>query len=665
MSYIQFDKNQLVNLSYSLGKEVIRSNKSGAYASTTISGCNTRRHHGLLVAPQQKISGLHVIISTLDETVVCGDATFDLGVHKYPEIYDPKGYKYLRDFVAEPMPKLTYRLGPDVVLTKEKLLVERENRTLVRYILEEAKEPVKLRLKPFLAFRNVHQLMKANDKINREVSDISQGIRLCLYEGYDDLYMQLSKAPDFVAQQNWYYSLEYTEDMEMGMDYQEDLYVPGYFEISMQKGETVIFTGGPDEVKTANLLRMFNTQTRKRTERDSYENCLKVAAGQFVLKTKGKGKSKKNDRTEVIASYQLYRRGGRDAFISIPGLTLPKEDTKTFKEVFDTMLKDRKGMFFPFWENTDAEATYEAMDAPLWFIWSLQQYVARTGDKSAVWKAYGKDVREILEAYRDGTDFNIKMQPNGLVSGGEPGKALTWMNAFVGGKPVTPRTGMPVEINALWYNAVCFALEIAGPRSTEGKKVIAEWKDMPDKIRKSFVDTFWNPKKGYLADVVDGKTKDWTFRPNQIIALSMPYSPIDEKAGKLILESVEKELLTPRGLRSLSPSDKNYRGKFFGNLDQRNLSYHQGMVWPWLIGHFVEASLKLRGRDGLEQAYRLYNGFEDVMQESGLSTISEVYEGDPPHKASGAISQAWNVAELIRMEHNIRHFDEVTQPITL
>jgi len=188
---------------------------------------------------------------------------------------------------------------------------------------------------------------------------------------------------------------------------------------------------------------------------------------------------------------------------------------------------------------------------------------------------------------------------------------------------------------------------------------------MPDKIRKSFVDTFWNPKKGYLADVVDGKTKDWTFRPNQIIALSMPYSPIDEKAGKLILESVEKELLTPRGLRSLSPSDKNYRGKFFGNLDQRNLSYHQGMVWPWLIGHFVEASLKLRGRDGLEQAYRLYNGFEDVMQESGLSTISEVYEGDPPHKASGAISQAWNVAELIRMEHNIRHFDEVTQPITL
>lgn len=665
MSYIQFDKNQLINLSYSLSKEVIRSNKSGAYASTTISGCNTRRYHGLLVAPQQKIGGVHVIISTLDETLVCGNAAFDLGVHKYPEIYDPKGYKYLRDFVAEPMPKSTFRLGPDVVFTKEKLLVERENRTLVRYILEEAKEPVKLRLKPFLAFRNVHELMKANDRLNKDVHNISQGIRLCLYEGYDDLYMQLSKPPTFVPQPNWYYSIEYTEDMEMGMDYQEDLYVPGYFEVSMQKGETVIFTGGTDEVKTANLLRMFNTQTRKRTERNSFENCLKVAAGQFILKTKGKGKSKKNDRTEVIASYQLYRRGGRDAFIAIPGLTLPKEDTRTFKEVLDTMLKDRKGMFFPFWENTDAKATYEAMDAPLWFIWALQNYLVRTGDKSAIWKAYGKHVREILEAYRDGSAYNIKMQPNGLISGGAEGKALTWMNAFVKGKPVTPRSGMPVEINALWYNAVSFALEIAGPRSTEGKKVIAEWKGLPEKIRQSFMDTFWDADKGYLADVVSGDNQDWSMRPNQIIALSLPYSPVDAHAAQRVLDKVENELLTPRGLRSLTPKDERYRGKFFGNLDQRNLSFHQGMVWPWLGGHFVEASLKIRGRDGLAQAYQLYEGFEDVMQESGLSTISEIYEGDPPHKAAGAISQAWNVAELIRMGHNIRQFDEVTQPITL
>ena len=665
MSYIQFDKKQLVNLSYSLGKEVIRSNKSGAYASTTISGCNTRRYHGLLVAPQKNISGVHVIISTLDETIMSANASFDLGVHKYPKIYDPKGYKYLRDFVAEPIPKSTYRLGQDVVLTKEKLLVEHENRTLVRYILEEAREPVRLRLKPFLAFRNVHTLMKANEQLNKQTEAISQGIKLRLYDGYDDLYMQFSEEAEFVPRPDWYYSLEYTEDMELGMDYQEDLFVPGYFEVNMEKGDTVIFTGGPEEVKTANLLRMFNTQVRKRTERNSFENCLKVAAGQFILKKKGKGKSRKNDRTEIIASYQLYRRGGRDAFIAMPGLTLQQNDDKTFKEALDTMLKDRRGAFFPFWENTDALATYEAMDAPLWFIWALQKYVERSGDPSAAWKAYGKDVREILEAYRDGTDFNIKMQPNGLISGGIKGKALSWMNAYAEGKPVTARSGMPVEINALWYNAVCFAMEIAGPRSTEGKKLIAEWKGVPEKIKKGFVSTFWDKKKAYLADCVDGSEKDWSVRPNQIFAVSLPYSPLKEDMQQAVLDKVESELLTPMGLRSLSPNDPHYRGKMSGNLEERNKAIHQGMVWPWLLGHFVEASLKLKERDGLEQAYQLYQGFEDVMHDAGLSTISEIYEGDAPHKARGAISQAWNVAEIIRMGNTIRNFDEGSQPITL
>ncbi len=665
MSYIQFDKKQLINLSYSLSKEVIRSNKSGAYASATISGCNTRRYHGLLVAPQQKIEGVHVIISTLDETILSGDASFDLGVHKYPKIYDPKGYMYLRDFVAEPIPKSSYRLGPDIVFTKEKLLVERENRTLVRYVLEEARETVRLRLKPFLAFRNVHSLMKANERINKQTDFVSQGIRLCLYDGYDDLCMQLSQEARFVPNPDWYYSIEYTEDMEQGLDYHEDLYVPGYFEISMQKGDTVIFTGGPEEVKTANLLRMFNTQVRRRTERNSFENCLKVAAGQFVLKKKGKGKSRKNDRTEVIASYQLYRRGGRDAFIAIPGLTLPKQDIKMFKEVMDTMLKDRKGPLFPFWENTDAEATYEAMDAPLWFLWALQQYVARTGDKSAAWKAFGKDVREIMEAYRDGTDFNIKMQPNGLISGGLEGKALTWMNAYADGKPVTARSGMPVEVNALWYNAVCFALDIAGPRSTEGKKLITDWKDTPEKIKTAFVDTFWDQKKAYLADVANGDKKDWSVRPNQVLAVSLPYSPLSQAMQQSVLDKVERELLTPRGLRSLSPNDPRYRGRISGNLEERKRAFHQGMVWPWLIGHFVEASLKLKGRDGLGQAYQLYQGFEEVMFDGGLSTISEIYEGDPPHKARGAVSQAWNVAEVIRLGSNIRKYDEVTQPLTL
>ncbi len=664
MSYIQFDKTQLVNLGYSLSKEIIRSNKSGAYASSTIIGCNTKRFHGLLVVPQPDIGGVHVIISSLDETVFVNHASYDLGVHKYPGNFNPKGYIYLRDYVADPVPKLTYRLG-DVVLTKEKLLVEHENRTLVRYVVEEAKSSLTLRLSPFLSFRNVTALKRANGDINQHYENINQGIKTNLYPGYDDLYMQLSPNPRFIYEPNWYYNLEYPEDMELGMDYQEDLYVPGHFEVTLHKGDTVIFTGGPDEVKPGNLLRMFNTQTRNRTPRNSFENCLKVTAEQFVLKTKSSGKSRRGDRTDVIASYQLYRKGGRDAFIAIPGLSLITGDLKNFKGLLDTMLSDRKGPFFPFWESSDAEASYEAMDAPLWFFWALQQYTKQLGDKSAVWKYYGAVVREILEAYREGTDYQIKMQKDGLLYGGVPGKALTWMNAYVDGKPVTPRIGMPVEINALWYNAIQFALEIAGPRSTEGKKVIAEWKHVPALIEKSFEATYWDAQKGYLADNVNKDGKDWSVRPNQVIAAALPYSPLREEIRKSVLKVVKEELLTPRGLRSLSPKHPDYRGRFGGTLDQRNKVYHQGCVWPWLLGYFVEAYINIYEREVLPEMTALYEGFEEVMPEHGISSISEIYEGDPPHQPKGVISQAWNVAEVIRMGKFIKDFDRSTQPVTL
>lgn len=664
MSYIQFDKTQLVNLGYSLSKEIIRSNKSGSYASSTIIGCNTKRFHGLLVVPQPQIGGVHVIISSLDDTVIVNRASYDLGVHKYPGNYSPKGYIYLRDYVAEPVPKLTYRLG-DVVLTKEKLLVEHESRTLVRYVVEEAKSPVTLRLHPFLAFRSVTELKRANRDIDQRYEKIDQGIKIRLYPGYDELYMQLSENAQFVHKSLWYYNIEYPEDMELGLDYQEDLYVPGYFEVTLHKGETVIFTGGLDEIKPGNLLRMFNTQTRKRTARNSFENCLRVAAEQFILKTKGDGKSRKNNRTDVIASYQLYRRGGRDAFIAIPGLSLATGDLKSFKAVLDTMLSSRKGPFFPFWENSDAEASYEAMDAPLWFFWAVQQYTAELGDKSAVWKSYGTAMHEILDAYRQGTDYNIRMREDGLLEGGVEGKALTWMNAYVNGKPVTPRVGMPIEINALWYNAIKFTLEIAGPRSTEGKKFIAEWKNIPALIEKSFEATYWDEYKGYLADNVNGTEKDWSNRPNQILAVALPYTPLREKVRKSVLEVVKKELLTRRGLRSLSPRHPDYKGRFGGTLEQRNRAYHQGCVWPWLLGYYVDVYLKIYQREVLPEVISLYQGFEEVMSEYGISTISEIYEGDPPHQPKGVISQAWNVAEIIRMGKIIKDFDQATQPVTI
>ncbi len=667
MSYIQFDKKQLLDLSYSLGKEIIRSNKAGAYSSTTIVGCNTKSYHGLLVAHQPGLEGVHVLLSSLDETVVVNGASFNLGVHKYPNEYSPNGYVYMKDFSADPIPKSTYRMK-DVVITREFLLVEHEERILVRYIVEKAPHDITLQMFPFLAFRNVNQLMKANENIQSEITEVEDGISVQPYPEYQKFFMQVSQDGKFVPQPNWYYNIEYPDDFERGAPYQEDLYVPGYFEVKAAKGDIILFTGGPDIIKTSNLLRMFNNQTRKRTARSSFENCLKVSAGQFVLKTRSTPEARKYDRTDIIASYQRFRRGGRDAFIAIPGLSLIHDDLKSFKAVLDTMLKYRKGAFFPFWKYNDSEVTYEAIDTPLWFFWALQQYTYRLGDQQAVWKVYGTAVREILESYRDGTDYCIKMQDDGLLCGSEEDVALTWMDSYIDGKPITQRAGFPVEVNALWYNAVRFALEIAGPRSTEGKKVLNDWKGMDEKIKKSFQKMYWDEEKGYLADFasLDREQKNWSVRPNQILAASLPFSPLTEDQIRSILSVVDKHLLTPRGLRSLSNQDPSYQGKYQGTQTQRRLAYHQGSVWPWLMGHYIEAYLKVHDRDeALPYTTSLYRAFEETMPEHGISSISEIYDGDAPHAPRGAISQAWNVAEIIRAGKLIEEFDKATQPVSL
>jgi predicted glycogen debranching enzyme len=247
------------------------------------------------------------------------------------------------------------------------------------------------------------------------------------------------------------------------------------------------------------------------------------------------------------------------------------------------------------------------------------------------------------------------MNENGLISAGEPGKALTWMDAVVHGKPVTPRIGMPVEINALWYNAVCFSLEVA--ELAGDKEFFSEWKPIAEKIPASFMATFWNAGKGYLADYVDGDYKDWTVRPNMVFATSLDYSPIGEDEKEKVLDIIQRELLTSRGLRTLTPKHPGYKSMYFGDQAERDLAYHQGTVWPWLLGHFAEGYLKLYGKQGVSFIRSIFKGFEPVMTEHGIGTISEIYDGDPPHAPRGAVSQAWSVAELLRMNWLISKYE--------
>ena len=639
MSYLRFDKSQLINLEYSLGKEILRTNRAGSYASMTIIGCNTRKYHGLLVCPVDQLDGeRHVLLSSLDETVIQHGKEFNIGIHKYEgDNYEPKGHKYVRDFEAETIPVTIIRVG-GVVLRKERLLVENDEQVLIKYTLLEAHSPTILRFKPFLAFRNIHALSKSNLIANTKSEFVPNGIKSKLYNGYPYLHMQFSKSVDFIPVPDWYYNVEYLEEQKRGYDYKEDLFVPGYFELPIKKGESVVFSGSTKEVNPNSITRRFTAELKKRVPRDDFKNCLINSAQQFIVRKKGE--------TQIIAGFPWFDCWGRDTFISLPGLTLSIDDPKTFLQVTDTEVKKLKGGLFPNMGSGE-DAAYNSVDAPLWFFWAIQQYVDYAGSEMSVWKKYSGHMKVILAAYREGASFNIRMQENGLIWAGEEGKALTWMDAVVDGYPVTQRKGFAVEINTLWYNAVKFALELA--EKAGDNKFVKEWENMPEKIKESFRIVFCDPDKAYLADYVDGDYKDWSVRPNQIFAVSFKYSPLDNDKKKQVLDTVRKELLTPRGLRTLSPKNPDYKAVYEGNQEQRDKAYHQGTVWPWLLGHFCEGYLKLHKKSGIGFVRQLVEGFEEVMSEHGIGSISEIYDGNPPHLPGGAISQAWSVAEILRI----------------
>ncbi|OFX18836.1 MAG: amylo-alpha-1,6-glucosidase [Bacteroidetes bacterium GWA2_31_9] len=646
MDCLQFDKSKLINLEYSLHRELIRSNRAGSYASMTIIGSNTRKYHGLLIVPLEHLDGgNHLLLSSFDETVIQRGAHFNLALHRYPgNQFEPRGHKYIRDFRTEPIPKLTYRVG-GVVLTKELLLAEDEERILIKYTLVEAHSPTTLQFRPFLAFRNIHKLSKANMDADTRFYSVKNGMKMKLYYGYPNLFMQFSKTVEYVHVPNWYYNIEYHQEQNRGYEYQEDLMVPGYFEIPIKKGESIIFSAGTKEAVTQSLKQQFEKEIAKRIPRSDFHNCLKNSAQQFIVK--------KDDKTEIIAGFPWFGRWGRDTFISLPGLTLAIDDIKTCKSVIDTMASELNGPLFPN-VGSNSNAAYNSVDAPMWFFWSIQQYVEHTGSIKKIWKEYGSKLKKVLKGFKEGTVYNIKMHENGLVYAGENGVALTWMDAVVNNKPVTPRIGYNVEINALWYNAICFSLQVA--EYANDKQFIEEWSKVPILIKESFNRVFWNDKKGYLADYVNGDYTDWSVRPNQVFATSLPYTMIDDEKKKSILDVIEKELLTPKGLRTLAPSHKDYIGVYEGDQESRDLSYHQGTVWPWLIGHFVEGYLKLHEKSGVSFAEKIYNNFQEDMAYHGIGSISEIYDGDPPHRPKGAISQAWSVAEILRIRTLIDKF---------
>ena len=639
MCYLRFDKTQMTNLQDSLFKELLITNRSGAYCSTTLVGCNIRKYHGLLVVPVPEIDDEnHVLLSSLDETVIQHGAEFNLGLHKYQgENYSPKGHKYIVSFEWEKVPTWVYRIG-GVLLKKEIAYDTTTFRLYIRYTLLDAHSATTLRLKPFLAFRSVRQWTHENGAANTGFEAVENGIRMCLYQGYPDLYMQLNHKAEWHHQPDWYRGLDYPKERERGYDSSEDLMVPGYFEMPIKKGDSIIFTASLASVAPRQMGKLMDAEIAALDSRDSFYHCLVNAAHQF--------KVQKDGENYLLAGYPWFKCRARDMFIAMPGITLSIGEVEMYEKYMETAAKAIRSYIN---KEPLPVAIYE-MEQPdtlLWAIWCIQQY-GKYVSRQKCNELYGDLLREMIKFIRDGKHSNLFLHDNGLLYSNGRDRAVTWMNAQSNGRPITPRSGYIVEFNALWYNALKFYEQILSENGGEENKALAaQFAAEAEKTARSFKEVFLN-EYGYLLDYVDGQMMDWSVRPNQLFAIALDFSPLDMKERKGVLDICTKELVTPKGIRSLSPKSGGYNPMYIGRQEQRDFAYHQGTAWPWLTGFYLEAYLRVHRMSGVNYIERQLIGFEEELFYHCVGTIPELFDGNPRFSGRGAISFAMNVSGILR-----------------
>ena len=634
MPGLTFDKRELGNLEYSLQREMLATDRRGGYMSTTIVGCNTRKYHGLIVAPIDMTDETYVLLSSLDETIVQHDQSFNLALHRFRGVYEPRGHKYITDFEYTPCPTITYRVG-GVILKKELLWIHKRTHLMIRYTLVDAHSETKLRLRPFLAFRNKHSLSKANMEANVRSYPVRNGVKNRLYDGFPWLHMQMSKDDArFIPAPDWYYDFEYQKEIERGYEGYEDLLTTGYFEMDIKKGESIIFSASVDEMASSDdIIKAFEASIARRTHKIDFRSCLHHSARQFIIRRPG-------DRTEVVAGYPWYGAAGRSTFIALPGLTLEQGYKEDCMAVLDTMVGDMHNGDFA--GSASAEV---AADAPLWFFWTLQQLEAHIGSK-AIWERYGAAMKSILAAYRSGFYGGcVALHENGLIWASRDGYALTWMNSVINGQPQTPRDGYTVEINALWYNAVSYALALA--KKYDDKAFVEEWKALPKRTKASFIEKFYLADEGYLADRVDMRHASKSIRCNQIIACGLDYCMLDEQQIVNVLLTVRQHLLTPYGMRSLSPEDPRFEATYKSNPIEQEAASKNGAVWVWPMMFYFKSMFRLNGERFLARAEEMFETYDDHIQTYCIGSVAEYYDANPPFAPRGAVSQAWSVGAML------------------
>lgn len=643
MKHLKFDQSSLTNLEVALQKEVLCTNRKGAYCSTTVLGCNTRKYHGLLVVPATKrLDERWVLLSSMDETVIQHGAEFNLSVHKYSgDTFYPNGHKYVREFDVEKAICTVYRVG-GVLLSKEYLLLRDKNQLIIKYKLLDAHSRTTLRFKPLLAFRRTKDLTYENEQIDWSNKEEENGRSFALYQGVPRLYLQFSKSVNYCHDPHWNKHIVYDKEAERAHNCIEDLPMPGTFDCEIRKGEELYLSVSDEPVETSALGSCFNERLEQLCPRDSFTHCLMAAAEQFYC-TPNDGKS------YLLAGFPWFGVRHRDQMIGLTALSFGVGQGERYKLVMDNTLR----AIWNYYEKGVKDEVITGFDQPdalLWLVNCIQDYSRWVGVEKAR-DEYGADVHKALDYIRSNKVAEMRVMENGLLYAipQNTNDPITWMDAMVDGTPVLDRRGYIVEYNALWYNALCFQRMLLGTQSEKEDDYI-------DRVAESFVRVFVN-EHDYLFDyVAEGRAKDWSVRPNQIIAAGLTYSPLSRNLQRSIVDIVTKELLTPKGLRTLSPVSGAYSGYCSGNNSERARAYLSGGVWSWLIYYYLSAFFKLFNRVGVSYVDRLLIPFEDELTRHCIGSISEVYDGTPPYTARSGTAFMMSVAAILRVQNRLNEY---------
>ena len=643
---IQFDESICRDLDLACRREWLETNGIGGFASSTIIGLNTRRYHGLLVGATKPPVGRMVLLSKIEETLVIDGRRFDLSCNCYPGVVYPQGYALLKQFRQDPFPVFVYEVE-GLEIEKSIFLVDGENTAVIQYAIRDSPgAPCTLELRPLLAFRDYHSTTHENSALNSALQIEPGRVTLSPYQGCPSLCLAHTDA-EIRQDAAWYRNFEYTIEQERGLDYREDLFNPMtlVFDLNRTARPAIVASTEARAAEDADRYRLAEISRRSAvsaTFAEPFGQMLARAADQFIVR--------RGNENTVIAGYHWFSDWGRDTMIALPGLTLATrryDDARGMLLAFASSVD--RGMLPNRFPDAGETPEYNTVDATLWFFEAVRAFAAHTEDYDFIRAKLYPVLADILAWHERGTRYGIHLDADGLLLAGETGVQLTWMDAKVGAWVVTPRHGKPVEIQALWYNALRIMQELGLRFGDEAHAT--DWKELADRARSCFTELFWNESAGCLFDVVNGDDRDGSVRPNQVLAVSLYHGMLSAEKAKRVVAAVEQELLTPYGLRSLAPSDHQYRGRFEGDPFSRDSAYHQGTVWPWLIGPFLTAYLRVNGRSGKarRQVEQWLNDLRTFMLDEGVGQVPEVFDGDAPHRAGGCLAQAWSVAELLRV----------------